>query len=241
MLPPPIPQSRDARGNQAKLIRKIGAEAAVLLKNVKSTLPLKAPLDIGVFGNDAADPSDGLTFNKQFEIGTLDIGGGAGSVRHTYIITLLEAIKARAKKYGARVQHIIRNSVLAAGDFSSLYPIPDVCLVFLNTYAGENMDRRSYEADWNSTLVVNNVAKMCPNTVVITHSTDINSMPWANNPNVTAIIAAHLPGQESGNSIVDVLWGDINPSGRLPYSIAKDPKDCVDSHPAYRLLHQVNG
>ncbi|PKX95161.1 beta-glucosidase [Aspergillus novofumigatus IBT 16806] len=224
-LPKPIPNSRDVRGNHHRLVRKIGAESSVLLKNVDSTLPLKAPLNIGVFGNDAADPSDGLTFNERFEIGTLDIGAGAASVRHTYLVSPLEAIKARAKIFGGRVQHILRNSIIAAGDFSSLFPIPDVCLVFLNTFASENMDRQTYEADWNSTLVVENVARICPKTVVITHSAGINSMPWANNVNVTAIIAAHLPGQESGNSIVDVLWGDVNPSGKLPYSIAKNPED----------------
>ena len=50
-------------------------------------------------------------------------------------------------------------------------------------------------------------------------------MPWANNPNVTAILAAHLPGQESGNSIVDVLYGIVNPSGKLPYTIALNESD----------------
>ncbi len=50
-------------------------------------------------------------------------------------------------------------------------------------------------------------------------------MPWANNPNVTAILAAHYPGEESGNSIVDILWGDVNPSGRLPYTIPKSEAD----------------
>lgn len=50
-------------------------------------------------------------------------------------------------------------------------------------------------------------------------------MPWANHPNVTAILAAHLPGEETGNSIVDILWGDINPSGRLPFTIAKSEAD----------------
>ncbi|WYZ46121.1 hypothetical protein EsH8_IX_000346 [Colletotrichum jinshuiense] len=225
MLPFEPPPSRDVQRDHAKLIRKLGAEATVLLKNVNGTLPLKKPTNIGIFGNDAADPADGLVFGAGFEIGTLSVGGGSGTGRHTYLISPLEAIKARARKTGARVQHILNNKVLAAGDFSSLFPIPEICLVFLNTFASEAYDRTSYEADWNSTLVVENVARRCPNTVVVTHSAGINTLPWANNPNVTAILAAHLPGQESGNSIVDVLWGDVNPSGKLPYSIPVDAKD----------------
>lgn len=82
------------------------------------------------------------------------------------------------------------------------------------------MDRESLHSDWNGDTVVESIAAMCPNTVVITHSNGVNVMPWADNPNVTAILAAHLPGQEVGNSIVDVLWGDVNPSGHLPYTIA---------------------
>jgi beta-glucosidase len=42
---------------------------------------------------------------------------------------------------------------------------------------------------------------------------------------VKAILAAHLGGEEAGNSIVDVLYGDINPSGHLPYTIAKNASD----------------
>ena len=62
--------------------------------------------------------------------------------------------------------------------------------------------------------------RLATTTIIVTHSGGINTMPWAQNPNVTAILAAHLPGQETGNSIVDVLYGDVNPSGRLPYTIA---------------------
>jgi beta-glucosidase len=72
---------------------------------------------------------------------------------------------------------------------------------------------------------VNSVAKFCNNTIVITHSSGINELPFANHPNVTAILAAHYPGEESGNSIVDVLYGDVNPSGKLPYTIAKSASD----------------
>lgn len=116
--------------------------------------------------------------------------------------------------------------MLAQDVFTSVYPSPDVCLVFLKTWAGEGADRTAFEADYDSTAVVNNVAARCPQrTVVITHSGGINTMPWATNPNVTAILAAHYPGQESGNSIMDVLYGDLNPSGRLPYTIAQKEAD----------------
>lgn len=102
---------------------------------------------------------------------------------------------------------------------------PDVCLVFLKSWATESMDRETLHADWNGDNVVESIAAMCPNTVVITHSNGANVMPWEDHPNVTAILAAHLPGQEVGNSIVDVLWGDVNPSGHLPYTIANSEKD----------------
>ncbi|KAJ3955161.1 hypothetical protein N0V92_008325 [Colletotrichum tropicale] len=224
LFPPPYPESRDVRKQHGDLIRRIAAESTVLLKN-EGILPLKNPKNIGVFGNDAADPTDGLTFNRQFEIGTLDVGSGAASGRHTYLVSPLEAIKARAKETGSRVQYMLRNSVIAQGDFSALYPIPDVCLVFLNSFSGETRDRTSYELDWNSTAVVEQVARRCNNTIVVTHSVGVNTMPWADHPNVKAILAAHLPGQETGNSIIDVLWGDVNPSGRLPYSIPFNSSD----------------
>lgn len=50
-------------------------------------------------------------------------------------------------------------------------------------------------------------------------------MPWVSHPNIKAIVWPGLPGQESGNSIADILFGDINPSGRLPYTIAQKAED----------------
>jgi len=48
---------------------------------------------------------------------------------------------------------------------------------------------------------------------------------WVNHPNVAAVIWAGLGGTETGNALLDVVYGKVNPSSRLPYTIAKSPSD----------------
>jgi beta-glucosidase len=223
------------RKEHNKLIRTLGAAGTVLLKNSHAALPLSRPMSIGVFGNDAADVTDGQyslvvdshgSFKGDYDIGTLAVGGGSGTGRFTYIVSPLEAIKTRAQSYGALVQYITNNDAIVSGSLLSLAPLPtEVCIVFLKSWASEGDDRTTLIAGWNSTLVVQQVALTCPRTIVVLHGAAPNVLPWADNPNVTAIIAAHLPGQETGNAIVDILWGDVNPSGRLPYTIAHHEMD----------------
>ncbi|GME28831.1 uncharacterized protein LTHEOB_91 [Neofusicoccum parvum] len=232
-LPITAPAARDVRGDHAKLIREIGAAGTVLLKNLNKSLPLSKPMNIGVFGNDAADVTSGLFYSGTeggssdfgFEMGTLSVGGGSGTGRSTYIVSPIDAIKERAKKYGARVQYVLDNKQIVANNFRSIFPDPDVCLVFLKAWSKEGLDRSTFENDWDGATVVENVAARCPNTVVINHSGGVTTMPWATNENVTAILNAYFPGQETGNSIVDILFGDVNPSARLPHTIPKQAAD----------------
>ncbi|MAD83851.1 MAG: hypothetical protein CL912_12890 [Deltaproteobacteria bacterium] len=194
---------------------------------MNNALPLKSPKIISVFGNDASEDTQGFYNQVDFEYGTLVAGGGSGTGRLTYLITPLEAIKARASKDGALVQQWLNNTLVATSDISTLAipETPSVCLVFLKTWAEEAADRVSLELDWDGNDVVESVASYCNNTIVVTHSSGINDLPWADHENVTAILAAHYPGQESGNSIVDILYGDVNPSGKLPYTIALSNDD----------------
>ncbi|KAF7952147.1 uncharacterized protein EAE97_001644 [Botrytis byssoidea] len=218
----------DVRGNHSWLVRELGAAGTVLLKNTNNALPLKAPKRIGVFGNAAGDLANGpYPHDKDYEYGCLPIGGGSGSARFSQLVTPLEAIKARALKDGLMVQTILNNTQLATdGGFSDvIYPVPDVCLVFIKTYASESNDRTSLSFDWDGDAVVEQVAANCSNTIVISQATGLNLMPWADHPNVTAILATHLSGDQIGNSLVDVLYGAYNPSGHLPYTIAYNASD----------------
>ncbi|KIX92413.1 uncharacterized protein Z520_11888 [Fonsecaea multimorphosa CBS 102226] len=223
----------DVRDAHGPFIRGLAAAGTVLLKNTNHVLPLKAPKTLGVFGNDAGDLVNGqylLTSAYQtpfgFEYGTLPVAGGSGTGRLSYLVSPLEALKSRAALDGTLVQYILNNDLLTRpSGLGAILPVPEVCLVFLKSWAAEGSDRVSLEADWDSSAVVSSVAAYCNNTVVVTHSAGLNVMPWAKNPNVTAILAAHLPGQESGNSIVDILYGVVNPSGKLPYTIALNESD----------------
>ncbi|KAI6337779.1 hypothetical protein MCOR28_008321 [Pyricularia oryzae] len=220
--------SRDVREKTtAKLIREHGAAAAVLLKNVNKALPLKSAKSVAIFGNDAGDPTQGYYNQPNYEYGTLTAGGGSGTGRLTSIVTPLDAIKNRVAQDNGIVQAWLNNTLIATTDIRSLWlpKLPDVCIVMLKTWAEEADDRHDLNVNWRGNEVVESVASQCNNTVVVTHSSGINDLPWADHPNVTAILAAHYPGEQSGNSLVDLLWGDVSPSGKLPYTIALKPGD----------------
>jgi beta-glucosidase len=221
--------SRDVRGKHGELIRRHGAAGSVLLKNENRALPLKAPRNIAIFGNDASDPTKSPVLNQQnYEYGSLFAGGGSGTGQFTYMVTPLRAIQQRAAQDGGIVQFFLNNTLIANSNISTMViprAQPDVCIVMLKTWAEEAADRTHLSSDWNGDAVVESVASYCENTIVITHSAGINTMPWSDHPHVTAILAAHFPGQESGNSLVDILYGNVNPSGHLPYTIALDDTD----------------
>lgn len=77
---------------------------------------------------------------------------------------------------------------------------------------------------WLFTLRVSHL-KLCQPCACLLASGVRTVDTWIENPNITAVLFAGLPGQESGNSIVDILYGDVAPSGKLPYTIAKNESD----------------
>jgi Glycosyl hydrolase family 3 C-terminal domain len=93
--------------------------------------------------------------------------------------------------------------------------------------------RNNLTAWLNGDALVQTVASQNNNTIVAINSVGpLILEPWIDHPNVTAVVWAGLGGTETGNALVDVTYGAVNPSGRLPYTIAKSPQD----YPAQSVL-----
>ncbi|KAF8602046.1 beta-glucosidase [Ceratobasidium sp. AG-I] len=224
----------DVQGDHYKGIREMGAASTILLKNTKSALPLKKPVSLAVIGSDAAPPlrgPNGFTDRAGVD-GTLAMGWGSGTAEFPYLISPVEALQARAKQDHTSIGwHFLDWDTAGAKAHAAN---KDVAIVCINSDSGEGYltvdgnqgDRNNLTAWNNGDALVQAVASVNPNTVVVVHSVGpmiIES--WIDNPNVTAVLWAGLPGQESGNALVDVLYGDVNPSAKLPYTIAKQRSD----------------
>ncbi|PWY86709.1 putative beta-glucosidase D [Aspergillus heteromorphus CBS 117.55] len=237
----------DVRGNHSKLIRKYGAQSMVLLKNENNALPLKKVRRMGVFGAHAGfivgGPNAEISIagsgpTYQSHLGT---GTGSGQASYPYLVAPLVPLIVRASEEGTILNWILQDNYTASAG-SSLIPSvagstfvapsyaetasdSDVCLVFLNALSGEGKDRTElYNADQDT--MVKTVADNCNNTIVVINTIGPRLVDqWIEHANVTAVLYGSLLGQESGNSIVDVLYGDVNPSGHLTYTIPKNESD----------------
>ncbi|KII94877.1 glycoside hydrolase family 3 protein [Plicaturopsis crispa FD-325 SS-3] len=241
---------KSVRGNHRDIIRTVGAASIVLLKNTNNTLPLSEPKSVSVFGAHAGAPMAGP--NSAFTVtgsgptypGHLVTGTGSGSGSVPYVVTPISALTTQAIEDYTQIRSILNDTYTtkdnsnpalhaftAAGTTSVVPSIPnyaadsEVCLVFLNALAGEGADRTELYNKDQDTLVTT-VAASCNNTVVVINTIGARLVDnWIENVNVTGVLYSSLLGQESGNSIADVLYGAVNPSARLPYTIAKNESD----------------
>ena len=93
----------------------------------------------------------------------------------------------------------------------------DTAIVFVATPSAEGSDRGTLALKDNGDALVAAVVKANPRTVVVVSGPGAVLMPWADD--VAAVLLNFMPGQEGGNAIVRVLFGDVSPSGKLPITI----------------------
>ncbi|KAJ6786079.1 hypothetical protein PWT90_09852 [Aphanocladium album] len=215
-------------------------ESHVLVKNEKSTLPLQSPKKVSIFGYSASTPpkwtaQDDTDGTWRFGLapvfeedpatsptggrGTMFGAGGSGAITPQDSVSPQQAFVARAAKDGFTLVQDLTSPQ------PQVDPASDVCVVFGNAWAREGNDRPQLEDAYTDTMI-NAVADRCAKTVVVFHNAGPRLVDgFVNHPNVTAVIFGHLPGQAAGDAIVQLLFGDANPSGKLPYTVAKQAAD----------------
>ncbi|OAA45700.1 Glycoside hydrolase, family 3 [Metarhizium rileyi] len=219
-------------------------EGHVLVKNTNNALPLRNPRMLSLFGYSARSADSlspgpgelidiwrfGLTSLNLSDIasglhsyiainGSIMGGGGSGGGTPAVFVAPYDAIAMRAAQDDTAVFH----------DFGmpnpTVVPSTDTCIVFGNAWASEGYDRPGLSDNFTDSLV-KTVANQCNKTVVVLHNAGPRIVDgFADHPNVTAIILAHLPGRDSGTSLVRLLYGEANFSGKLSYTVAKDESD----------------
>jgi beta-glucosidase len=102
---------------------------------------------------------------------------------------------------------LIRDAVAAAKRST-------VAVVFAAELMGEGYDKMTLGLPGDQDRLIEAVAEANPRTIVVLHTSNPVAMPWIDK--VAAVVEAWYPGQEAGSSIASVLFGDVNPSGKLP-------------------------
>jgi beta-glucosidase len=194
------------------LARSAAAQGTVLLSNDGSPLPLDTTKvhSIAVIGS-AADTSP--VFQG---LGSSMVTVTPGSVR-----TPRQGIAARAG-HGITVGFAGGTSS-PFDDATSLARQSDVAVVVVGVTSSEGSDRTTLSLPDPDDALISAVAHANPKTIVVAYAPAQILMPWAHQ--VAAILFSGLPGQEEGDAIADVLFGDVNPSGKLPMTIANAAAD----------------
>jgi len=214
----------------SEVARKIAEEGIVLLKNDKQFLPIPVGRyqKIAVIGENATR--------------SLVIGGGSSSLKVAYEVSPL---KGFINKYGK--DNIVYSKGYISGENkydkevsaktnadSLINAAVDVAIqadvvLFIgglnknHLQDSEGADRKSMELPFNQNELIAALLKANKNVVVILNSGNAVTMPWLND--VRAIVQSWYLGSEAGNAISNVISGEVNPSGKLPFSFPKKLED----------------
>lgn len=180
--------------------RHVAEQGTVLLKNEGGILPLAAGTSVAVIGE-----SGGVAPKIE--------GGGSSGANPPYIITPSEAIQKRS---GAQVSYADGSNTEAAAEFARG---AGIAIVFVHTEESEGRDRPDLKLPGNQNALVEAVAAANPRTIVVLNTGGPVLMPWADK--VAGIVEAWYPGQEDGNALAAILYGDVDPSGKLPLTFPR--------------------
>ena len=198
------------------LSAKIASECMVLLKN-NGLLPLSKEDDVAFIGEFAAKP--------RFQ------GGGSSHINSFKTTSALEAAKdlkvTYAQGYSAGLDCATDEQIAEAVEAAKKAKVAVVFAGLPDSYESEGYDRTHMRMPECQNRLIEAVAAANPNTVVVLHNGSPVEMPWIDK--VGAVLEAYLGGQAVGIATVQILFGDVNPSGHLPETF---PRKLADN-PSY--------
>ena len=193
------------RDKDHEYAKKVAEETIVLLKNEDGLLPLSEKEEIAFIGKYARQP--------RFQ------GGGSSHINSHKVTGAWDVVKdwgniTFAEGYGDQEdvtdEVLIAEAVEKAGKAKAAVifaGLPDA-------FESEGFDRSHMGMPNCQNELINRVAAVQPNTIVVLHNGSPVEMPWADQ--VKGIVEAYLSGQAVGAAVVDILFGKVNPSAKLP-------------------------
>ncbi len=243
----------------AQVTRQAATDGMVLLENKENTLPMPtADNNIAAFGITSYDFISGGTgsgdVNEAYTISLTQGIANAGFETNTELTKVYEDYKTE--------QEAIRDAEQEGqgGFFWGREPLPemkvtkslasemasktDVALITIGRNSGEGGDREPIEGDFYLSSTEKDMIKNVTDAfhaqgkkviVVLNVGGVVETASWKNIPD--AVLLAWQPGQEGGNSVMDVLTGKVNPSGRLAvtFPVSYDDVPSSDQFPGYEV------
>lgn len=201
-----------------QLARKAAQESMVLLKNEEDLLPLGKSGTIAVIGEFAEKP--------RYQ------GGGSSHVNPTKLDAALEELK---KSAGAEAEIVyakgfeigsdaVRDELFQEAKATAVHAKAAVLFLGLpDRYESEGYDRTHMSIPANQLALIDAIAEVQSNLVVVLSNGSPVEMPWIGK--VKAVLEGYLGGQAGGGAAADILFGDVNPSGKLAETFPVELKD----------------
>ncbi|MEW9575164.1 glycoside hydrolase family 3 C-terminal domain-containing protein [Bacillus toyonensis] len=205
-----------------QLAREVASESMVMLQNEDSILPLKKEGTVAVIGEFAKQP--------RYQ------GGGSSHINPTKLESIFEELEMVsgektnilfAQGYDLASDDVDENLINEA---KKIAESADTAVLFVglpDRYESEGFDRNHLQMPENHVLLIEAIAEVQSNIVVVLSNGAPIEMPWIGK--VKGILDGYLGGQALGGAIADLLFGDANPSGKL----AETFPEVLSDNPSY--------
>ena len=218
-----IAQETEEQG--AVLLKNAGGQLPLNVANIKSMAVIGSHADVGVLsggGSAQVFPIGGAALSLPPECPPYTPSPGGLACTNAVEIydpsSPLTAIQSQAP--GVNVIFDDGSDATAA---TTLAASSDVAIVFASQWESEGMDLVDLNLPNNQDSLITAVAASNPHTIVVLETGGPVLMPWL--ANVSAVLEAWYPGQKGGDAIANILFGSVNPSGKLPLSFPTSVAD----------------